>query len=260
MGLAAAIAALAPGFAQAEGAGQRSTALAKPAWCLQQAVDGASASDPRFAPLASKFAARQQLRIVAIGSSSTAGSDLPDPALAYPTHLERHLNAQFGAGRISVVNKGKGGEAIEDTVRRFDEDLLALKPDLVIWQLGANDIVRGADMARAEASVDDGLSRLAVAGVPVVMMDSQAAPKIMQSARRGPIDSMLRRAAHEYGAPFWSRYELMQTIMSSGRAASAELTRADDLHMTVAMHVCTAAALGDALAGYLTRTTITAAR
>jgi lysophospholipase L1-like esterase len=236
------------------------SAPSKPAWCAAQAAEGVGAGDVKFAPLASKFATGETLSIVAIGSSSTAGSDLPDAKLAYPAHLHSYLNSLYGAARVSVLNKGKGGEAIADTVRRFGDDVVAVKPDLVIWQLGANDIVRGVEIGAAEAGVSEGLALLAAAGIPVVLMDSQAAPKVMAGASREAMDRMLRRAARSHGVPYWSRYDLMLAIKASGKATSKDLTRADDLHMTVAMHVCTATALGDALAGYLTRSTVTAQR
>ncbi len=213
-----------------------------------------------FTALARKHAERRTITIVAIGSSSTAGSDLPDPKLAYPAHLEAWLNARHGAAQFKVINKGKGGEGIVETAARFADDVIALKPDLVIWQLGANDIVRNVDLTAAEASVEKGLAELAAAGVPVLMMDSQAAPRVQAGANREAVDRMLRVAARKHQLPYWSRYELMSAILASGAAKPVDLTKADDLHMTVAMHVCTAAALGDAMTPLFSNATLTAQR
>ncbi len=254
-GLAATLMFCAPALADEA---RRPAAPVKPGWCLSQAAEGVGPGDARFAQVSRKFIRREPVSILAVGSSSTAGSDLSDPRLAYPTHLEAYLNAQFGAGRVTVINKGKGGEAIADTVRRFEKDVLGAKPDLVIWQLGANDIVRGVPVEDAARGVAEGLAALRAAGVPVVLMDSQAAPKVLRGKHREAMDRMLRESARAEGAPYWSRFDLMKAILVTGEAGEADLTRPDDLHMTVPMHVCTAVALGDALGGYLRSAPVTA--
>jgi hypothetical protein len=89
-------------------------------------------------------------------------------------------------------------------------------------------------------------------------MDSQAAPRVKLGKHREKIDAMLRVAAREEGVPYWSRFELMTTILASGNATPADLTRPDELHMSIPMHVCTGVALGDALGGYLRSAPVTA--
>src|SRR4029077_3554826 len=76
------------------------------------------------------------VRIVAMGSSSTAGRA---DVVPYPHRLEMYLRAQFGEQRfpnlrIDVLNRGRGGEEAIEELRRFDTDVLAERPSLVIWQ------------------------------------------------------------------------------------------------------------------------------
>src|SRR5260221_8388580 len=80
------------------------------------------------------------VRIVAIGSSSTAGRG---DVVPYPHRLEMYLRFQFGEERfpnlrIDVLNRGKGGEEAVEELLRFDADVFAEKPSLVIWQVGTN--------------------------------------------------------------------------------------------------------------------------
>ena len=36
----------------------------------------------------------------------------------------------------AITSRGVSGEEIKDMLRRFDRDVIAEKPDLVLWQLG----------------------------------------------------------------------------------------------------------------------------
>ena len=240
-----------------------SPSLSAPAWCPVKATAPAMAHTALFRRIAEKAARRETITLVAIGSSSTEGSDLSDPTLAYPTHLERHLNALLGGKVVTVLNKGKGGEGVPETVARFKHDVVALKPDLVVWQLGANDIVRRADPAVTAKSVEDGMLELAMSGTPVVMMDTQTAPSVAVSPVLEPTQKLLKAAAVRHQALFWSRFELMRGILASQAASSDDLIRPDQLHMTVPMHVCTGKVLAEAIAvelGQISAEVISASR
>ena len=231
----------------------------RPEWCPAARPADTSTSG-QFRKLAAKIQRGETIKLVAIGSSSTEGSDLADKRLAYPTHLEHRLNTLLGLEAVKVVNKGRGGENIFEAVARFQRDVVAEAPDLVVWQLGTNDIVRNIDTDLLKTSVDMGLSLLAQGEVPVVMMDSQIAPRVMLSAQREPIDRMIREAASRHGAMLWSRFDLMRSIIARGDAGQPDLIKADGLHMTVPMHVCTGAVLGEAIAASLRGRQVNAGR
>ena len=232
-------------------------AESRPEWCPAARPEDVSATE-QFRKLKIKIQRGETIKLVAIGSSSTEGSDLADKRLAYPTHLEQRLNTILGAKTVKVVNKGRGGENILDAVARFERDVMVEEPDLVIWQLGTNDIVRNIDVTMLKSSVDMGLSLLAQGQVPVVMMDSQTAPRVLVSPQREPIDRMIREAASRHGAVLWSRFELMRSIIAKGDAGQPELIKSDGLHMTVPMHVCTGAVLGETIAAQLRARQMTA--
>ncbi len=231
----------------------------RPEWCPAARPEDVSTS-AQFRRLAAKIQRGETIKLVAIGSSSTEGSDLTDQRLAYPTHLEHRLNSLLGAKAVKVVNKGRGGENILDAVARFQRDVMAEGPDLVIWQLGANDIVKNLDVTMLKSSVDMGLSLLAQDQVPVVMMDSQTAPRVLVSPQREPIDRMIREAASRHGAMLWSRFDLMRSILAKGAAGQPDLIKADGMHMTIPMHVCTGAVLGETIAASLNGRQLTAAK
>ena len=47
---------------------------------------------------------------------------------------------------VEFINRGIGGEPVAQFARRFDRDALALKPDVIVIQSGANDLVAASFM------------------------------------------------------------------------------------------------------------------
>ena len=78
---------------------------------------------------------QRRTRIVAIGSSSTAGAD---GILAYPCRLEMMLRERFYGRMIDVLNRGIGGQEAPEELSRFESDVIGEAPSLVIWQVGTN--------------------------------------------------------------------------------------------------------------------------
>ena len=86
--------------------------------------------------------ARGQAKIVAIGSSTTAGEgNIP----AYPGRLLSFLRNAYPTANIAMVNKGIGGQEAPIEFARFGTDVITEKPDLVIWQVGTNAVWQPSD-------------------------------------------------------------------------------------------------------------------
>jgi len=132
--------------------------------------------------LAKQFAGRGPIKIVAIGSSSTEGVGGIVP---YPYRLEMALRDRFKnhdpKWMIDVLNRGKGGEEAPIELKRFDTDVLAEHPSLVIWQVGANAIFHNDqfDVDDVGAKIATGLSQLQDLPMDVVLMDMQYAPALV---------------------------------------------------------------------------------
>ncbi|MBU8967144.1 hypothetical protein KSW98_11520, partial [Streptococcus pneumoniae] len=67
-------------------------------------------------------------------------------------------------------------------MKRFDVAVLDADPDLVIWQLGTNAVVKGnaSDIAATAALVEDGIARLQARGIDVVLIDPQYVPAVAE--------------------------------------------------------------------------------
>ena len=89
-----------------------------------------------------RIAQGKPLKIVAIGSSSTSGAGASSRAATYPSRLEAELKAQLPGLPVTVLNKGIGGEEAPQMVARFEADVFEEAPDLVLWQVGSNSVLR----------------------------------------------------------------------------------------------------------------------
>src|SRR5215203_1609622 len=110
------------------------------------------------------------VKIVAMGSSSTAGRE---DVVPYPSRLEMYLRRKYANPRIDVINRGKGGEEAIEELLRFDNDVFAASPSLVIWQVGTNAVFHKYDLDGVAARIAYGLVRLKGQAMDVVLMDPQ---------------------------------------------------------------------------------------
>jgi acyl-CoA thioesterase-1 len=98
----------------------------------------------RLPRTAMRIARHEGLTVVAIGSSSTEGIGASTPAATYPSRVAAELARRLPRQSVTVLNKGVGGETAIEMLARFDRDVFAQNPDLVIWQAGTNSVLRDA--------------------------------------------------------------------------------------------------------------------
>ncbi len=81
--------------------------------------------------------ANGNLRLIAMGGSSTFGVNNPDDA-TWPAYLERILRGRYRMG-VEVINAGKVGYQIPDFLHALSSHWIAYRPDLVLYYEGWND-------------------------------------------------------------------------------------------------------------------------
>lgn len=132
-----------------------------------------------FAVLALLFvcagAARAEpLRIVGFGDSLMAGYGL-DPGESFPEQLEAALRAQ-GAD-VTIANAGVSGDTSSGGLSRLEWSVPD-DADIVIVELGANDMLRGIAPASTEANLEAIIEKLTARGQRVVLAGMMAAPNL----------------------------------------------------------------------------------
>lgn len=202
-----------------------------------RALEAIDAPLPRAA---AGLSGRRALTIVAFGSSSTYGTGASTPAASYPSRLERDLATRFPAARITVVNQGVPGEDTDAMMRRIDRDVLALRPDLVIWQAGSNDILLHDDLDRFARSLRRGIAQMRAAGADVLLLDPQYSPRIAASVDAEAYVRAIRATGAALGVPVLRRWDIMRAWAASELFPKAALASADGLHMTDTGYACLA--------------------
>jgi lysophospholipase L1-like esterase len=161
-----------------------------------------------------------QAKIVAIGSSTTAGEGNVAP---YPQLLLSYLQDQYQGVKIVMVNKGVGGEEAPAELLRFDADVIAEKPDLVIWQVGTNAVWQGPPQTPPPPSFDettkaihDGIAKLGnQTQADIVLMDLQYVPAVLTPAKKDKAIAMVEaisELAKDAGVNVFRRFAFMKGL------------------------------------------------
>ena len=138
---------------------------------------------------------RGRAKIVAIGSSSTIGHGSIRP---YPERLLSFLQVQYPTAQITMVNRGIGGQEAPLEFQRFDTDVIAEKPDLVIWQVGTNSVWQRPDqnppsLDETTSAIREGLIKLRKETLAdVILMDLQYVPAVLTPAKKEKAIEMVK--------------------------------------------------------------------
>ncbi|HEY0330373.1 MAG TPA: SGNH/GDSL hydrolase family protein [Rhodopseudomonas sp.] len=196
--------------------------------------------------VANKLIAGTPVVIVAFGSSSTQGYGSTSPAFNYPNRLAAQLRRHYPTADISVINRGQGGEDAPEMMARLKSSVLDLKPDLVIWQVGTNAILRNLDPADTAKMVEDGITTIQAAGADLVLVDPQYAPRVTEKAEKaGRMVQLLGRVAELRRVGFFPRFEVMRQWHEAQAIPFDSFVIADGLHMNDWGYACFAQLLGD---------------
>ena len=132
---------------------------------------------------------------------------------------------------IKVINRGVNGQEEADMMARFDKDVMAEKPDLVLWQVGANAVMRDRALAPEETLIRDGIERLKAAGTDVVLVDVQYTPAVIAKPTAAPMVDLIAAEAREHEIGVFRRFDLMKDWHETRQLPFDAFSVADGLHM-----------------------------
>lgn len=196
--------------------------------------------------VANKLAAGQPVLIIAFGSSSTAGFGSSAPEFTYPNRLAAQLRRQYPTADITVLNRGNGGEDAPEMMTRLQTSVIDMKPDLVIWQVGTNAVLRNLDPTETAKMVEDGIGRIQAAGADLVLVDPQYSPAVNAKAENaGRMVQLLSKVAALKHVGIFPRFEVMREWHEGQSIPFDSFVIADGLHMNDWGYACFAQLLGD---------------
>jgi acyl-CoA thioesterase-1 len=194
------------------------------------------------------------LTILAMGSSSIQGHGASRPELSFVPLLKAGLERRLPGVEVTVINKGVGGETAKETADRLAPEIEAADPDLVIWQLGTNDVLRDrplddvfADFRRGEAVLDR-------AAVEVLLIDPQRLPDGTtnpsfrgRNPALGEMARLIDLEAGRVGYAVLHRFAAISDWTGLDRGGIGP----DDLHLNDPGHACWAEITAEGLAAAL---------
>jgi acyl-CoA thioesterase-1 len=204
------------------------------------------------------LAAGKPIKIVALGSSSTYGAGASTSAASYPSRLAEELTRRFPGHEIAVLNRGVNGDDAEGMLARLDSAVIAEKPDLVLWQIGTNSLLRDKALPPHASLLHEGLARIRAVGAEVVLIDPQYAPRVLAKPNVDSMVSLIATTAKAEHVPLFHRFDLMRHWYESEHLPFETFVSSDGLHMNDWSYACLAKALSMAIAEAATRPTATA--
>jgi lysophospholipase L1-like esterase len=196
--------------------------------------------------VAAKLAGGQPVTIIAFGSSSTAGYGSSAPEFTYPNRLAAQLHRQYPTADITVINRGQGGEDAPEMMRRLQTEVIDMHPDMVIWQVGTNAVLRNLDPADTARMVEDGVARIQAAGADLVLVDPQYSPAVNAKAESASkMVGLLHKVAELRHIGIFPRFEVMRDWHEKQAIPMESFVISDGLHMNDWGYACFAQLLGD---------------
>src|SRR4051812_46316217 len=211
-----------------------------------RAPKGGAKSFGSLPHVAAKLADGKPVLIIAFGSSSTQGFGSTSPEYTYPNRLAAQLRRHYPGADITVLNRGKGGEDAPEMMKRLQTEVIDVKPDLVIWQVGTNAVLLNLDPAETAKIVEDGVSRIQAAGADLVLVDPQYSPAVNAKAENASrMVQLLSKVAELRHVGFFPRFEVMRDWHEKQALPFDSFVVADGLHMNDWGYACFAQLLGD---------------
>ena len=193
-----------------------------------------------------KLAAGEPVVIVAFGSSSTAGYGATSPEFTYPNRLAAQLRRHYPSADITVINRGKGGDDAPEMMKRLQVEVLDMKPDLVIWQVGTNAVLRNLDPDETAKLVENGAARIQAGGADLVLVDPQYSPAVNEHAESASrLIKLLGKVGRLRHVGVFPRFEVMRQWHENRALPIDTFVIADGLHMNDWGYACFAQLLGD---------------
>lgn len=243
-------------------------AAAVPGWCQAEAPEVPAASvkctlpselttpDAPLPRFAAALAAARPVEILAIGSGSTVGdtSGTGGPAFVYnhptssfPYRMTEALQAANPAIRFHLTVKGGRNLSAESMLPILQAELAAHHYDLVVWQTGTVEAVRGLRPEAMRDVIQEGIDAAGANGADVVVVDPQFSRFLRANTDLAPYESALQQTATMTGAALFHRYELTQIWADNGEIDLERVSRAARDPTILALNIC----LGRALAKFV---------
>ena len=184
-----------------------------------------------------------RLTISVAGSASSILAGPGGTKAAYPVTLESALTERLPGVLVRVTNTAKPRLIAPEMQAGFDQLLAEQKPDLVIWQTGTVDAMRGIDPDQFREALEKGIEQLRAGNADVLLMNMQYSPRTESMIAADTYADIMRGVALREEIPIFDRLGLMKEWNDQGTFDLSTTTKNSE--MAEQVHVC----IGRLLAG-----------
>src|SRR4051812_6159347 len=199
---------------------------------------------PHFAATLTR---KTTIDIVAIGSSSTFGIGATTADRTYPVQLQGILESTFKGRDFYISNSGASGEVAAETAKRVRNEVTLKRPDLVLWQVGTNDVLAGVALEEFRETVLATIRWLKEHQIDVVLIDLQYSPATEKDARNKAFEQAIADMAAAENVLLVRRYDAMRFLALTkweGLVSGDGLHQNDLGYRCMAEHVAHAVVIG----------------
>jgi lysophospholipase L1-like esterase len=188
----------------------------------------------------------RELRVVALGSSSTQGYGASNPQYAYPAQLKMRLDKALPGIHVHVWNKGVGGQDAAEMVERMKDDVKPEHAHIVIWQVGTNSAIRRDPLTKFTEKLRTGIDIGRSLGANFIMMNLQYVPAVVALPDEEEYAQAMADVAKEKGVALFRRFEIMRAWYNDGMPY-AQFVINDGLHLNDFGQKCIASLLSQSI-------------
>jgi hypothetical protein len=175
-----------------------------------------------------------RLDITVVGSASSALSGPEGARFAYPAQLELALRERLPGNEIKVTAHIQSRQPTADMAASMANIVKQDHPDLVIWQAGTVDALRGVEPEDFHNSLDQGLDAIAAGDADAILMNMQYSPRTESMLNVSAYADVMRWVAEQRNILLFDRLAIMHYWSDEGTfdlyAATAGYAMAHRVH------------------------------
>jgi lysophospholipase L1-like esterase len=158
----------------------------------------------------------KQVKVLVVGSGSSLLAGGGGPALSYPARLEAALKEKLPGVAVTVKPFAKPRQTAEDMAQGVEKLLQEEQPNLVVWQTGTVDAMRGLDPEDFRLTLDEGVETMHANGADVVLMNSQYSPRTESLIANTAYTDNMKWVAQHRNVPLYDRLSIMRHWSDNG--------------------------------------------
>jgi acyl-CoA thioesterase I len=184
-------------------------------------------------------------KVLAIGSSSTAGVGASSPSRTYTARLEADLETALTGTDFDVIGHGLSGEVAQGAADRMKREVEEVKPELVIWQVGTNDALRHVAIDSFKNCLKKTLAWLKEQQIEVILINPQYGDQLIKDGYYQEVVNAVAEVARDADVLLVDRFQFMRKLQREH--GDRFYLSTDDLHMNDEGYRCLAEQLAAAI-------------